>query len=454
MNFTQFMLVLKARKKVLLATVLITVTTALAVSMLLPKNYTATTTLVIDAKGYDPITGMMLPYQLTPAYVATQVGIINSPSVAVRVVKQLGLDKVPVLRDEFMGADRGAGNLDLYIAHLLQKDLSVEPSRTSNLVQLSFEGRDPRFAALVANAFAKAYIQTDLDLKTQPARQSTAWFDQQAKHLSDRLISAQNALSAYEQKHGLVSDQSVNLETARLADLSNQMVALEAASIDGSTRRTDGAQSPDVLNSPVVQALASQLVVLEGRIADAGKKLGPNNPKYQSLLAQRNAVAQQLRIARQQAEQSVSAQLQSLKAAYAAEKTRVLEVQKEKDQASVLQQNVASAKLTYDTTLQRLSETALEANSVQTDVAVVSKATPPVHPSSPRVVLNTVAAMFLGLLLGGGFAFLLEILDRPVRSALDIQLGLDIPVLNSAYNRSPALPGVRRLLLPFRGQNA
>ena len=450
MNFTQFMLVLKAHKRVFLAALLITVATALALSLITPKSYTSTATLVIDAKGYDPITGVMLPYQLTPNYIATQVGIISSPTVAVRVVRQLGLDKIPALQASFQEDDQGKGNLDRYIAHLLLEKLTVDPSHTSNLVRISFEGRDPRFAALVTNAFAKAYIRTDLDLTTQPARQSTVWYDQQIKHLRDRLERAQNALSVYEQRHGLVSDQAVNLETARLADLATQVVAVEASSVDASTRARDSAQSPDVNNSPVVQTLASQLVGLDARLADAKKRLGPNNPEYQSILVQRNTVATQLRIARQQAEQSIGAQLASLKAAYAAQKAKVFKVQNEKNEASILQQSVASAKQAYDMALQRMNQAMLEANSVQTDVAIVSKATASAHASSPRVLHSMEHAIFLGILLGVGIALLLEILDRPVRSAQDIEFFLDIPVLNAALQRPRVLPRVRRLLLPFR----
>ena len=63
MNFNQFLLVLKARKKIILITLLLTVTTTLIVSLVLPKTYTASTTVVINAKGYDPVTQMTLPYQ-------------------------------------------------------------------------------------------------------------------------------------------------------------------------------------------------------------------------------------------------------------------------------------------------------------------------------------------------------------------------------------------------------
>ena len=461
MNFNQFLLVLKARRWVILATLLITVATTVVISLMLPKNYAASATLVIDTKGFDPITGMTLPFQLTPNYIATQVGIISSPTVALRVVKGLGLDKIPALQQQFQESEHGKGDLDTYIANLLLKKLSVDPSRTSNLVGLSFEGGDPQFAAVVANAFAKAYIETNLDLKTQPAQQSSAWYDQQIEQLRQRLSKAQNILSQYQQQHGLVSDQSLDLETAHLADLSNQLVAAQASSIQASSRQKERAELPDVISNPVVQALTPQLVQLDVQLADMEKTVGPNNPKYLSTLAQRNTVKKQLDNARAQAEQSITAtaqagqsQLASLQAAFAAQKAKVLEIQQERDQASILKQDVTNAKQAYDSAMQRLSQTSLEAKSVQTDVEILSPAVPPTTPSSPKVILNTLAAIFLGSLLGVGFAFLLEILDRPVRSAQDIQLMLDIPVLNATFGKPRALPGARRFLLPFRSQSA
>jgi uncharacterized protein involved in exopolysaccharide biosynthesis len=58
MNLTQFLLILKARSKIILITFAITVFTTLVVSLLLPKSYTATTSLVLNYKGMDPVTGL------------------------------------------------------------------------------------------------------------------------------------------------------------------------------------------------------------------------------------------------------------------------------------------------------------------------------------------------------------------------------------------------------------
>ena len=55
---------------------------ALGYALLAPKKYEATSTIVVDFKGTDPILGIMLPAQMMPGYLATQVEIIKSHKVA------------------------------------------------------------------------------------------------------------------------------------------------------------------------------------------------------------------------------------------------------------------------------------------------------------------------------------------------------------------------------------
>lgn len=462
MNFTQFLLVLKARRKVILITLLLTVATTLTVSLVLPKTYTASTTVVINAKGYDPVTQMTLPYQLTPGYLATQVGIIGSENVALRVVQGLGLEKIPVLQRQFEQANGGKGDIREYVANLLLKNLVIDPSRTSNLVEISYRAGDPQFAAAIANAFAQAYIQANLDLRTQPAQQTTAWLDQQIKQLRDNLRTAQDKLSQYQQQHGLVlSDERLDLQTQRLADLSSQLVAAQASSFDATSRQKERADLPDVINNPVVQALTPQLVQLDAKLADLEKKVGPNNPEYKSTLAQRNVVKKQLDNAIAAARGSITATAQAsrtrvadLQSALAEQKAKVLEIKKERDQAAILQQDVDAAKLAFENAMQRLSQSSLEAKSVQTDIAILNQAVPPIQPSSPKVVLNTVLSIFLGGMLGIGFGFLLEAMDRRVRSVDDIQEHLGLPVLNTTFGKPRALAAPRRSLLSFKTQSA
>ena len=62
----------------------------------------------------------------------------------------------------------------------------------------------------------------------------------------------------------------------------------------------------------------------------------------------------------------------------------------------VLQKDVESAQRAFDTTSQRFSQTKIEGQAEQSDIAVLNPATPPIEPSSPRIVINTILSVFLG----------------------------------------------------------
>ncbi|MCW5626464.1 MAG: chain length determinant protein EpsF, partial [Burkholderiales bacterium] len=183
MSFSQFLGVLKARLWVVLLALVLTVGVAVALSLLLPKQYSAETNLVIDFKGTDPVMGMMLPLQMMPGYMATQVDIIQSKKVAKEVVRGLKLAEAPGARDQWMDETEGRGSIEDFYADLLLKKLDVQPARESSMITIKFSGSEPRFAAAIANAFAVAYQRTNLELRVEPARQSALWFDDQLQSL-------------------------------------------------------------------------------------------------------------------------------------------------------------------------------------------------------------------------------------------------------------------------------
>src|SRR2546430_11466751 len=63
-----------------------------------------------------------------------------------------------------------------------------------SVIQASFTCADPRWAAAIANAYAKAYVDTMLELRVAPTRKAAAWFDEQLKGLRANLEDAQAKL--------------------------------------------------------------------------------------------------------------------------------------------------------------------------------------------------------------------------------------------------------------------
>ena len=455
MNFSQFLLILKARWLVAALALAVTVATTLAVSLLLPKSYTAGVSLVVDSKAKDPITGTLLPVQLLPGYLATQVDIIKSQNVALKVVDGLKLAENPTIRQQFQEATQGEGDVRHWLAEKLLKKLDVKPSRESSVIQVEFEGADPRFSAIVANAFAQGYVNTNLELKIEPARQTTAFYDEQVKQLRDNLEKAQGKLSEYQQKKGLVaSDERIDVETARLAELSSQLVAAQGQTYDSTSRQSQSQNSlAEVEQNPLIQGLKHDLAAGETKLSELAQKVGKNHPQYQRAQAEVESLRAKLENEMKVATRSVGTTAKvaqtreaDIRGSLAAQKARILSLKQHRDEASVLIRDVENAQRLYDAALQRYGQTRLEAQNNHTDIAVLNPAVPPVEASSPKIFLNTILAVFLGSLLGIGLAFLMEMIDRRVRSGEDLSAALDIAVLGEIAKdaKHHAWPSFRR----------
>ncbi|CAI8725002.1 chain length determinant protein EpsF [Methylocaldum szegediense] len=446
MNLQQFLQILRARLRVLVVTPLAAALMALAVSLMLPKAYTATTALVVDYKGVDPITGIAVPAQLMPGYMATQVNIIGSHNVALKVVDKLKLADLPDMKERFEQETDGAGDIRDWLAGRLLKKLDVLPSRESSVINVSFSDSDPNFAATVSNAFAESYIATNLELRTEPARQNAAWFEQQIRGLREKLENAQANLSRYQQEKGIVSvEQHLDVENSRLEDLSKQLVVAQANTYDLMSRRSQLETAgrsflpetlPEVLSNSVVQDLKTKLTLTEAKLAEIGQKYDTNHPLYQQALAEAGSLKRKLAAEVKTIIQSLNTAVEiarsrenELKTAVAEQKAKILELNKQRDELSVLTGEVEHARQAYTAALARFNQTRLESEASHTNVAILNPAKPPLRPSKPRVVLNVAVAGFLGIVLAVSLVLALEWFDRRVRSPEDLSVALGLPFM-------------------------
>src|SRR5262252_3506475 len=226
MNLHQLLLALRARLGVFVLAVAATVLAATAVSFLLPKTYRATASLLVDAKDEQSLSN--LPPNFFPqekvSYLQTQAEIISSKRVAGKVVRDLGLAEKPAVRAAFEKATGGQGAIEDWVADALLTRLKVETSQSS-IVRLTYSSDDPGFSAQAANAFAKAYVETMLELRVDPTRQAAQWYDEQLKSLRANLEGAQAKLTDYVQQKGIVSsDEQHDVDSTRLGALSDQLV--------------------------------------------------------------------------------------------------------------------------------------------------------------------------------------------------------------------------------------
>ncbi len=440
MNLLQLLLILKARYKIILITFLVTVITAFVVVSLLPKSYKATTSLLLNYKGMDPVTGLVLPAQLMPGYMATQVDIINSRNIALKVVNELGLANNDLARQQFLKATDGKGDIHNWLADSLLTKLDVVPSKESSVIEINYSSVDPDFAAIIANAFADKYQSTSVQLKVDPALKASEYFTKQIKVLRDDLKNAQDKLSKYQQEKGITNpEQTYDIESTRLNELSSQLSVAQAAAIDTQSRnanaQANAASSPDVGLSPVLQSLRIDATKAESKLAELSQRLSKNHPEYQAAESELAKIKSQMRDEMGRASSTVASSASinqqresQLRTQVEQQKKRLLALNLQRGESSVLQKDVELAQKSIDAITSRFGQTNIEGHSEQSDIALLNPAIAPQDPSSPRKLIAMALAVMMGGILGLGFAFIAELLDRRVRCTDDISALLEVPV--------------------------
>lgn len=466
MDMKQLVRILYVRKAVIAGALAVTTATAITTSILLPRSYDATATVVLNYRGIDPVSGVTLPAQLLPGYMATQIDILRSKAIAMRVVDSLHLADAPEARQAFAAKADGRGDIREWLSQMLVRSLKVVPSLESGVLDITFRSSDPDHAASVANAFTSEYQQALVQLKAQPLQQASTYFNEQVKPLRENLERAQRRLSQYQRDNGVTNvDNRLDVESLRLNELSSQLVAVQGQLIEAASRRQQAqsgnpSESPDVMSSPLIQNLKTSLAQAQARLSMVAERLEKAHPSYQAAKAEADKLRSELQAATVAASNSLANSARiierreaELRSALDAQRARVLELNRHRDEMSVLAREVESAQKAYDSVMVRYSETRLEAQSNQADVAVLSPAAVPIEPATPKPLMSLTIALFLGSVLGAGVALLLEVIDRRVRSRRDLETLEDMPFLGAVPAAArPARPRLGRMpvLLPWR----
>jgi len=442
MSFTTFLRILQARWFSLLATTLLSLIGAALLTMSLPKSYKATTELLIDGSGQDPISGQVMPAQRMSAYIATQSEVMSSRNVANKVIDRLALLDRPELQHIYREKTAGKVPKREWLQLYLKQHLSVANKRDSNVMSVEISLTDPTLAAELADAVANAYIDTNLELRTEPAKRIAIWYDQQLAELRQKLGSAQEALTAYQEKFGIVAvNERLDLESARLAELSSMLVAAQGQRLDNQSRRqqlknSDNSIPADLLGNPLTKELRSNLAKAQARLDELSTQVGARHPQY--IQASREVAALKTQLSHNlellggsiRSSAALSEDLEKqLTAELATQKERVLKLNRNRDELSLLKQELDSAQSAYNSALERSTQTQLESRLAMTDIAILNSATIPMHPSSPNPAMNLLIATILGILLGIAIALIREWADQRVRNSEELEERLGLPVL-------------------------
>jgi chain length determinant protein EpsF len=438
MSFQQFISIIRYRWRVILSVLIICGAAALAATLALPTRYAAEAAVLVDISP-DPVSATAATGG--PEFMQTQQDIASSERVAQRVVKSLPPEEIAQFRQPWEEGAAHRGDFSVWLAGILRRHISVPSTAESNVLTISARWSNAKFAATLANAFAQAYIDTMTELKMEPAKRYAKLFDESSRGLRAELEARQKLLSDYENSHNLiVSDQRLDIENARLTELSSQLVAIQGQRQESQSRQrqvSGGDDSrPEVLQNPLIVALKADLSHAEAKQQDLATRFGTNHPDYLRNEAEIDSLKE--RIARENARvvDSLSAVTQvnrrresDISAALAAQKERVLELKHQRDQGAALQNDVLTAQRNLDAVTQHLAQSNLQTQTPQANIVLLTPATEPLAPYSPNFLMNGVIGIVLGLVFGVAAALLLERGDRRIRGDAELIQLLGLPLL-------------------------
>ncbi|MEE9493077.1 MAG: GNVR domain-containing protein [Gammaproteobacteria bacterium] len=447
MGFQQLLSTILGRKWLILIVTLISVGTAIFSNRYVEEAYTATSTLVIDFENQAADDSeSMLPAMLQSNYLNTQVGILESRHVALKVVDSLQLSDKETWIKRFQLATNGKGSIREWIADTVLKSVAVQSRSSNRLVNISYKSGDAEYAALMANEFAEAYTITNLELTIDPAKRNADWVDEQVADLREELEVAQKKLTVYQQEKGIIAtDERLDFENQQLNDITKKLVsaqteAEEAKSrlqqLDKVAKRGAYESLPDVIANAYIQQLKTELNLKETTLADISTTHGSRHPTFLRLQEEvgklRSRVRSEVRKVvaglKGRLELAVSQQ-DALTKAQQEQKDKLLSFKKERGSLVPLMREVRNAQQNYDEALNRFQQFSMRSSVSQTNVTVLNPAVTPIRADGPKSFQKLLLATVLGLFTGIALALLFELKNRKIRNEDDLQDASGVTVL-------------------------
>jgi exopolysaccharide transport family protein len=324
--------------------------------------------------------------------------------------------------------------------------LTVKRLGLTYLVEITFTSRDPLKATRVAEAYANHYLTQQLQTKYDTLKTANDWLSTRLSELSEEVQRKERGVEEYRAKEGLMAADGVRLteQTAQALNLqrAERMQELSRAQARAASLRASlasggsGDAAREALQSPTITALRTQQAELSRKRAELSAQKGPRHPAMLEIDRQYQSLEEQIQIEVRRIISSVEDE-----ARIAAQSVASIDATLNDQQQQLAAQNIGEVPLRererdaeasrqlYEALLTRYREIAAQSGIEQPDARVVSRASIPTKPSSPKPALNLIIGLLLGTALGALCVLIVEMLEQSFRTPDDVQNRLNLPCL-------------------------
>jgi capsular exopolysaccharide synthesis family protein len=360
----------------------------------------------------------------------------------------------------------GAPPVDFTYDYLIKKNLIyVESPKTSSIIEITVDARDPALAAAVANEIVTVYTADRINLATAAQTADLAELHKQLDAQAAVVTAQRDAVEKLRAELSisgidLTNPRNNDMEVERLRQMQSTLVALN---VDANSLRTRYESFRDIppekrltlvnaqlIEDPGIQRLQQVYLEAEQNDTKLSTRLGEAHPEM--IVARENLAKIKAQLVAQLGGYEYTLKSKADEAA-----ARVAELKKQLDEAKSAQIENASKRMRpFEEAVQKLDEATrlhttlkltlrqreIDYNQPKRPVEILSKAEPKIEPARPSWPINISFAILFGLILGVGTALLIDMFDASFRSVADVERRLQRPVLGvipaSLSARKPA----------------
>lgn len=396
------------------------------------------------------------------SWVTDQLMTLVAPA---EIERPAGLSAAPTLADPAAEPVDPARRLAVL---RLRGGISISRVGQSSAVAVSYSSHDPAIAALVANAYAEAYVSDILSTNADSVGQTNAWMRTRMEELRMQAQAAANAAERFATENGLfelssgglLTEQALNQMnstlTAALTEAAQARAVLSTydQAVAGGLEMLTNSNSALAIGGDISLELRSRLDSyndVQARLQRLLATAGPNHPQVAGLQQTLASTAERLFVELQarRAEAQNTVDVADARVAALQESVAQASEQNSAQAANLvrlraLQEEAATLSQIYQQTLARSQEIEQQQSFPVSNVRIISYAQTPSAPSGPAVVRTALASVLLGLFFGMAIAAWREWRERSLRTAADVTEGSGLRFLGHL----PVLPAFRRLRAP------
>jgi polysaccharide biosynthesis transport protein len=408
----------------------------------------------------------------------TQARILQSDSLALRVINELHLDQTEDYKEKWSPIGwvfgllapkgkpdpKGASLEDsphrrVQVLTIFHKKLTVKVVDGTRLIDAAYLSPDPQLAAAVVNHMLQGLIETGFQARYAATTQASSWLSGQLDDLRAQTQNLQAKVVRLRQDSGVFALGEVDREgkdqvyspTLDKLQMSTQAVAQAQANrilkgaiydvvktgnpemISGLSGNTILATSSSGIGSSLtlIQNLRLQEATLQGQLQQLSAKFGPSYPKLGEIQGNLTAVQAAIRaevgrvaerarndfIVAEQTEQNTRKDFNVDKSAAETLNNRTIEYQMARQEAD-------QSRLLYEDLLKHLKESGLLAGLRSTNISIVDPGRPADKPAKPVTLLYLFGSLVAGLFVGSAAALLRDLTDSKIQDVLEISRDL------------------------------